>query len=138
MLKRLFGQRPLLTVPQILVLLAVIAGLFIAIDLNRRAEAGRHAGVGEGDLQAEIDAQSTRQVELRATATYVLNDGYIEAYARGEGGYLQPGEVRIVPLFVEGTPAPTEVPPPTPDPVTDASPWQAWWRLLTDAPQPRR
>lgn len=137
MLKRLFGQRPLLTLPQILVLLAVIAGLFIAIDLNRRAEAGRLVGVGEDELQAEINRESTRQTGLQATATYVMSDGYIEAYARGEGGYLQPGEVRLVPLFVEGTPQPTQVPPPTPDPAAQARPWQAWWRLLTDAPQPQ-
>jgi cell division protein FtsB len=137
MLKRLFGQRPLLTLPQILVLLAVIAGLFIVIDLNRRAEAGRLVGVGEEELQAEINLESTRQAELRATATYVLSDGYVEAYARGEGGYLQPGEVRIVPLYTEGTPQPTQVPQPTPDPAARAQPWQAWWRLLTDAPQPQ-
>ena len=26
----------------------------------------------------------------------------------------------------------------TPDPALEAQPWQAWWRLLTDAPQPTR
>jgi cell division protein FtsB len=133
-----FGQRPLLTVPQLLVLLAVIAGLFIALDLNRRAEAGRMVGVGEEELRAELDAESTRQVELRATATYVHSEAYIEAYARDEGGYVRPGEMRVVPLMVEGTPEPTEAPPPTPDPAVHAQPWQAWWRLLTDAPQPKR
>jgi hypothetical protein len=44
---RLLRQRPLLTLPQLLVLLAVIAALFIALDLNRRAQAGRLVGVGE-------------------------------------------------------------------------------------------
>ncbi len=136
MLNRLFGQRPLLTLPQILVLLAIVAGLFIAVDLNRRAEAGRMVGVGEEDLQAEVDAESTRQVALQATAAYVQSDSYVEAYARNEGNYILPGEQRVVPLFIEGTPQPTATAPATPDPAARALPWQAWWRLLTDAPQP--
>ena len=136
MLNRLFGQRPLLTLPQILVLLAIVAGLFIAVDLNRRAEAGRMVGVGEDDLQAEVDAESTRQVALQATAEYVQSDSYVEAYARNEGNYILPSEQRVVPLFIEGTPQPTPPAPATPDPALRALPWQAWWRLLTDAPQP--
>ena len=137
-MRKIFGQRPLLTLPQFLVLLAVIAGLFIALDLNRRAEAGRLVGVGEEELQAEYDAESTRQIELRVTATHVHSDAYVEAYARNEGGYLKPGEKRIVPLVVEGTPVPSPQPTATPDPAAEASPWQAWWRLLTDAPLPSR
>lgn len=138
MFEKLFGRRLLLTVPQILVLLAVAAGLFIAIDLNRRAQAGRLVGVGEDDLRAEIEGESTRQVQLKATATYVQSDYYVESYARNEGSYVLPGEVRVVPLMVEGTPEPTRVPAPQPDPAGRALPWQAWWRLLTDAPQPTR
>lgn len=138
MFKKLLSARPLLTLPQILVLLAVIAGLFITLDLNRRAQAGRLVGVGEEELQAEVVMESTRQVELQATATYVMSDNYTEAYAREEGGYLKAGEVRVVPLLVEGTPPATAVPTPTPDPVSRAQPWQAWWRLLTDAPLPSR
>lgn len=137
MRRKLFGQQPLLTLPQILVLLSVIAGLFIALDLNRRAQAGRLVGVGEEDLQAEIQAEETRHVQLQATATYVNSSHYVEAYAREEGGYLLPGERRVVPLLVEGTPVPSPTPIPTPDPATSAHPWQAWWRLLTDSPLPR-
>jgi len=138
MYKRWFRQRPLLTLPQILVLLAVIAGLFISLDLNRRAQAGRLVGVGEESLQQEVKRESTRQVELQATLTYVQSEDYVAAYARNEAGQLLPGEKRIVPLFIEATPEPTPVPAPTPDPLNNAHPWQAWWRLLTDAPQPSR
>lgn len=138
MWKKLFGQQPLLTLPQLLVLLAVIAGLFIVVDLNRRAQAGRLVGVGEEELQSEIEVEQTRQVALQATATYVQSDYYVEAYARNEGSYLKPGEVRVVPLFVEGTPEPTPVPTATPDPARHARPWQAWWHLLTDVAPPTR
>jgi hypothetical protein len=136
MYRRLFRQRPLLTLPQILVLLAILAVLFIALDLNRRARAGRLVGVGESSLQAEVNLETTRQVELQATLVYAQSDDFIAAYARNEGGYLLPGEKRVVPLVIEATPQPTPLPPPTPDPVVNARPWQAWWRLLTDAPLP--
>lgn len=130
--------KPLLTVPQILVILALIAGLVIALDLNRRAQAGRLVGVGEEPLIRELDFEATRQVHLQATATYVYSDNYIESYARNEGGLIRPGEKRVVPIIAEIEPTPTPPPPPTPDPAGEARPWQAWWRLLTDAPMPER
>lgn len=131
-----FRSRTLLTLPQVLVLLAIVAALFIALDLNRRAQAGRLVGVGEEALQQEVDLEATRQVELQATLTYVQSDDYVAAYARNEAGQLLPGERRIVPLLQESAPEPTAAPAPTPDPAANALPWQAWWRLLTDAPYP--
>lgn len=138
MSKKRIRPKPLLTVPQILVILALFAGLIIALDLNRRAQAGRLVGVGEDALQAEIQYEATRQIQLQATATYVYSDSYVESYARNEGGFLKEGEKRVVPFFVEAQPTPTPQPAPTPDPALTARPWQAWWRLLTDAPQPTR
>jgi len=131
-------QRPLLTLPQIIILLAVIAALFIGLDLNQRAREGRLVGVDEETLQTEVNHEATRQVELQATLDYVQSDDYIAAFARDEGGYLLPGEKRIVPLIIEATPEPTPAPDVTPDPAVNAQPWQAWWQLLTDAPLPLR
>lgn len=134
--KKLFTQRPLLTLPQILVLLGVVAALIIALDLNRRAQAGRTVGAGEAGLQAELNAEMTRQVELQARLSYVESDDYVEAYARDEGGYLKSNESRIVILPIAAPPFPTPMPTATPDPAAAAQPWQAWWQLLTDAPLP--
>jgi len=131
-------QRPLLTLPQFIILGAVIFAIFIAVDLNKRARAGQMVGVGETALQQEIALETTRQVELQATLDYVQSDDYAAAYARDEGGQLLPGEVRVVPLPIEGTPQPTPIPAAAPDPALNARPWQAWWRLLTDAPHPSR
>jgi cell division protein FtsB len=135
---KLLHQRPLLTLPQLLVLLAVIAALFIALDLNRRAQAGRLVGVGEEALRSEVQLEATQQVELQATLDYVQSDDYVAAYARDEGGYIMPGEKRVVPLLLEAAPEPTPSAATTPDPAFRAQPWQAWWQLLTDAPQPTR
>lgn len=136
MYNNLWRQRPLLTLPQIIILLLIGAALFVAVDLNRRAQAGQLVGVGEGDLESEVYAESTRQIELQVTLEYVQSDDYVAAYARNEAGYLLPGEKRVVPLVIEAPPQATAVPTATPDPIQNARPWQAWWQLLTDAPQP--
>jgi cell division protein FtsB len=137
MYRKLWQQRPLLTIPQIIALLVVIAALFIALDLNRRARAGALVGGDESIVAEELAIETTRQVELQATLEYVQSEDYVAAYARDEGGYLLPGEKRVVPLVIEVTPQVTAVPEVTPDPAQYAMPWQAWWRLLTDAPYPQ-
>ena len=137
MLNRWFGERPLLSLPQLLTLVGVIAALFIGLDLNRRSQAGELVGVDEEILNAEINLETTRQIELQATLESVQGEDYVAAYARDEGGYLLPGEKRVVPLLLEATPQPTPTPAPIEDPIEDARPWQAWWRLISDAPLPQ-
>jgi hypothetical protein len=136
MRKNIFRQRPLLTIPQILILLSVIAALFIGLDLTRRAQAGRLVGIGEESLNQQISLEATRQIELQATRAYVQSDEHVAAYARNEGGFILPGEKRIVPMISEATPGPPPSAPPTPDPALNARPWQAWWRLVSDNPLP--
>jgi cell division protein FtsB len=136
MRRRLFRERPLLTLPQILILLGVIGALFIGLDLTRRAQAGRLVGVGEEALREEIGLEATRQIELQATLEYVQSDEYVAAYARNEGGLILPGEKRIVPLVAEATPGPPPAATATPDPAVNARPWQAWWQLLSDQNYP--
>ncbi|HOU39753.1 MAG TPA: hypothetical protein PK829_00660 [Promineifilum sp.] len=135
---KVFRSRPLLNVPQVIFLLVIAGAIIIAIDLNRRAQAGRLVGSGEEALRVQVEGEATRQVQLQATLAYVTSDDYVAAYARNESGMILPGERRVVPLLQEATPEPTALPPPTPDPALEARPWQAWWRLLTDAPQPTR
>jgi cell division protein FtsB len=135
---KVFRARPLFSAPQVIFVLVIAGAIIIAVDLNNRAQVGRAVGNGQEALQSQVDREATRQVELQATLEYVTSDDYVAAYARNEGGMILPGERRIVPLLQEATPAPTPTPPPTPDPALQARPWQAWWRLLTDAPQPTR
>ena len=119
-------------------MLAVIIGLYVALDLSRRAQAGRTVGIGEESLRSAIEAESTRNVELAATLIYVQSKEYVAVYAREEGGFLLPGERKVVPLMVELAPASEMQVEPTPDPAINARPWQAWWQLLTDEPMPTR
>jgi hypothetical protein len=117
-------------------LVAVLLGLYITLDLNKKAQAEKDIGLDVETLDSEIDAESARQIELKATLEYVQSDEYVAVYAREEGGLLLPNEKRVVPLIVEATPEPPAVVEPTPDPGFSARSWQAWWKLLTDAPLP--
>jgi hypothetical protein len=131
-----FRQRPLLSLPQLLILAAIVFGVYIGLDLNRRALAGAQMELNETAMIDKVDLEKTRQAELVMTREYVKSDAYVEDYARNEAGQLKPGEKRVVPLVGEVTPVATPIPTATPDPAYDARPWQAWWRLLSDAPMP--
>jgi cell division protein FtsB len=131
-------RRPLVSLTQVIVLLVLIIALVIVVNFSRRERAGRLVGVGEDPLRAELERESTRNVELQATRSYVQSDDYIAVYAREEGGYKLDGEKRIVPLIIEAIPAAKPYSEPTPDPALDAHPWQAWWQLLSDQPLPSR
>ena len=138
MRSRMLWRRPLLTLTQIIVLFLVVISLVIVLDLNRRERTGKLAGVGEETLRTELAVQTTRQIELKATLTYVNSDEYVSIYAREEGGFVLPDEHRIVPIPVEAPSVPTPVAAPTQDPAELVQPWQAWWQLVTDAPLPSR
>jgi cell division protein FtsB len=131
-------RRPLLTLTQIIVLSLVVISLVIVLDLTRRERVGKLTGVGKETLRTELAIQTTRQIELKATLTYVNSDEYVSIYAREEGGFVLPGEQRIVPIPIEAPPVPTPVAEPTRDPAESVQPWQAWWQLVTDAPLPAR
>jgi hypothetical protein len=133
---KLVWRKPLLSLTQFIALLVIVFGLFVALDLNRRAQAGRLVGRDEETLRAELDTEIARQLELEATRDYVQSAVYIDDYVRSEGGYLLPGEKRIVPLPVVDATQSSLSAEPAPDPAQYARPWQAWWQLLTDIPMP--
>ncbi len=130
------GQRSLLSLPQLFVLAGIIFAVYVGFDLNRRAQTGAMIERNEIVMEAKVSLETTRQVELVMTRDFVDSDAYVAAYARNEAGQLLPGEKRFVPLLINATPIATPVPTATPDPAYDARPWQAWWRLLSDAPLP--
>ena len=119
-----------LSLTQIMLGIAVIVGAFIALGLNQNATNFELVKASEGTFQAQVFVEYTREVELQATLTYVGSEAYVEEYNRAEANKVVAGEIRIIPLTIEATPAPT------PDVAVYARPWQMWWYLLTDAPAP--
>jgi cell division protein FtsB len=136
--RRVFHQRPLLSLPQVLVLVAIVVAIYIGVDLNHRAQTGRLIQANELSLEERVALESTRQIELMVTREYVNSDDYVADYARNEASMVMPGEIRIVPLHLGTSPLPTVVATVTPDPAYDARAWQAWWRLFSDAALPSR
>ena len=133
-----FRQRSLLSLPQVLVLIAIVVAIYIGVDLNHRAQTGRLIQANEISLQEKMALETTRQIELEVTREYVSSDNYVAAYARNEAGMIKPGELRIVPLQLGSLPLPTAAASVTPDPAIDARAWKAWWRLFSDAALPSR
>ena len=131
-----FREHPLLTLPQIIIVLLVIGILYFTITINRRNQSGELMLEERQIVEAQVELESTRQVELQTTLEYRTGDESVEDYARNEGGLLQNGEVRVKPELIEATPAPTPEPIVTRDPILDAKPWQAWWKLISDSPRP--
>ena len=135
---KLVWKKPLLTLTQGIALIVILFGLFVALDLNRRAQAGRLVGKDEETLRAEYDAEIARKVELEATLEFVQSVEYVKIYAMDEAGMMLPGEKKVVPLVIEADDGPSVSSDPAPDPAQYARPWQAWWQLLTDTPMPTR
>ena len=136
--RHVFRQRSLLSLPQVLVLVAIVVAIYIGVDLNHRAQTGRLIRANEISLLEKVALETTRQIELVVTREFVNSDDYVAAYARNEAGMVKPGELRIVPLELGSLPLPTAVASVTPDPAIDARAWQAWWRLISDAALPSR
>ena len=133
-----FREQPLLSFPQIIIFLLVIGILYFTIVVNRRNQSGELM-LGERQIvEAQVALEGTRQVELAATLAYQEGNESVEDYARNEGGLLLNGEIRVKPEFVEATVVPTPLPVATRDPILDAQSWQAWWKMLSDAPRPVR
>ena len=133
---KLVWKKPLLTVTQLIALIVILFGLFVALDLNRRAQEGRLVGKDEETLRIELDAELLRQAELQHLLEYVRSEEYVFDQVRNEGGFIKPGEKRVVPVLEHEDAAQARAASSSTDPAQYARPWQAWWQLLTDAPMP--
>ena len=133
-----FREQPLLSIPQIIIFLLVIGIFYFTVTINRRNQSGELMLEERQIVEAQVERESTRQIELIVTLEYRTSDASVEDFARNEGGLLQNGEVRVKPELIEATAAPTPEPIVTRDPILDAQAWQAWWKLLSDSPRPTR
>jgi len=129
-------KRPILSLPQILIIIGAIVALGLALDLNAKAQAGREQTTHEQGMARLVEAEEERGRQLEVTLTYVYSDDYVADYARDEGGMILPDEKRVVPMPHPLPLTPTPMPTPIPAaPVLDA-PWKAWWALFFDSPPP--
>jgi cell division protein FtsB len=128
----------ILSWPQILIILAVVAALALAVDLTSRAQAGREQLSQDQSLSTMVEAERESNRQLKVTLTYVYSNDYVADYARNEAGMILPGEKRVVPLPHPLPLTPTPIPTPVPLIIVPDEPWQAWWMLFFDSPPPGR
>ena len=118
--------RPALTRAGLLAL--AVLGILILGDLNRRMADAERLEQDSLALQADVDVLEDEHAYLEAEIAGVVNDTYLEAWARREAKMVRPGERLIVPIPAGGA---GEVRASGAEPVEPLpSPWQVWWALL--------
>ncbi len=120
-----------ISLPQVLVVVGLIIGLSVIIDFNRRIQAEQRIAAESNQLRAEVTALAATQSALATEVAFAASDAYVAQWAHGEGRYVQPGEVLVVPVAPLGavtTPAPTVTVEPTPP-----SNFEIWWSLFFES-----
>ena len=125
-----------LTLPQIITIFLGLVALFVLFGLSKNSTKLQQVSADQATIQAELNIEETRAVQLQATLTYHESDDSILDHIVIEDGQLAPGEIPISSIMVTQQPEQQIAPPPTPDPALSAQRWQFWWQLLTDAPPP--
>ncbi len=114
--------------PTLWIVVAVVVGVLILGDLNRRMANARRLE-GEARLEqtqvASLEAERARlETQIAAATSGVL----VEEWARGEAKMVLPGEHLVVAMPASGGEA-TPWPTPTPLPPLPSN-WEVWWALL--------
>lgn len=120
-----------ISAPQVLVIVGLIIGLSVIIDFNRRIQAEQRIVAEANQLQAEVTALAATQSALATEVAFASSDAYVAQWAHGEGRYVQPGEVLVVPVAPNGVasiPVPTVTAEPEPP-----SNFQIWWSLFFES-----
>ncbi len=123
------GNRPPLTLLQVLTLVGFVAGLLIVLDFNQRLAVAQRLVDARNQAATEVALLEQEQFMLQTQVAYATTDAAVIQWAHESGKLVQPGEVLVVPVV----PTPTATPPPlpaTPPPPPPA--WTLWWNLFFD------
>lgn len=125
---------------QIMFAVILAVGLLLAINFSSRIAAGKELFEAYDSITLEITALYVEQTNLLAERDNVLNDSYVEQWARDRGKMILPGEKLVIPVpsgsIAEATPATVpiiEVQASS----TEPEPWELWWQVFFDDPPPR-
>lgn len=130
------GKRKPTVLIQLLLVVALCIAVLMAFGLSRNSANYQHSLLIKQTVQAEYEHEQSIASQLEATRSYIETNQYLEQYNRGEANKQVQGERRIIVVPIEATPMPSPEPTPTADPAESVLPWQMWWELLWDAPQP--
>ncbi len=114
--------------PTLWIVVAVVAGVLILGDLNRRMANARRLEREARLAQTQVASLEAERSRLETQIAAATSGALVEQWARREAKMVLPGEHLVVPLPAAGgepTPWPTPMPPP-PLPAN----WEVWWALL--------
>ena len=125
--------RPPLTVTQVLVILAVIAGLLIMLDFNRRQAEAQRLEADRNQLGTQVAMLEAEHSALETQVAFATTDALVIEWAHEQGKLAQDGEVLVVPVL----PTPQPTPQPAPPQAPPAPPgWVVWWTMFFDVAPP--
>jgi cell division protein FtsB len=113
---------------QLLLIVGLIIGLSVIIDFNRRIQAEQRIVAEANQLRAEVTALAATQSALATEVTFASSDAYVARWAHGEGRYVQPGEMLVVPVAPNGAVS-ALVPAVAAEPEPPGN-FQIWWSLF--------
>jgi hypothetical protein len=112
--------------------MAIFAGLLVlalmVMEFNARLEELNKLNNTRKVVRAQATEAMQTEIVLQTQVASAGSDQAVEAWARSDAHYLQPGDQPVVPLSQPGsTPIAegTSTPAPTP-----RAPWQIWWNLF--------
>jgi cell division protein FtsB len=109
-------------------LLAVVLGILILGDLNRRMSDARRLERDSQQLATEVRSLEAENQGLQTQVAGATTDAMVEEWARSQARMVQPGERLIVPVPSDPNgPTPTPIPE---DQIERPSNWDVWWALL--------
>jgi cell division protein FtsB len=114
--------------PRVWVALAVVAGLLILGDLNRRMASAVSLEQQAAQAATDVVALQTENARLATQLAAATNDAMVEQWARREVKMIRPGDHLVIPIPPPGqTVAPGAQATPAP-PLP--GPWEIWRALL--------
>ncbi|MBN2047157.1 MAG: hypothetical protein JW750_04875 [Anaerolineaceae bacterium] len=116
---------------QMIIVVIVVIAFFVLLNLNSRINVLLDNMNKRDQRATDVLVLYATEVYLRTEIAHAQSDQAIEEIAR-EGGYVQPGDVPIAPLPVEGEAAVEEFqlrPTPTPKKYEN---WEVWRALFKD------
>ncbi|MEW6567094.1 MAG: hypothetical protein AB1449_02800 [Chloroflexota bacterium] len=114
--------------PTLWIVVAVVAGILILGDLNRRMSNARRLEREARQAQAVVASLEAEQARLETQMAAATSGALVEDWARREAKMALPGERLVVPIPAAGG-TPTPWPTPTPLPPLPSN-WEVWWALL--------
>lgn len=126
---------------QFLVIILITIALAVVLDFGHRAAVSAELEREARRLERQVVTLEAEHRALETEQEWVQTDGYVEEWARTEGGMVLRGETPVVPLptgqvspagGATSKPSAESIEAPSEGTGETSSHWQEWWALFFD------